>query len=141
MRLSKRGRPPLDAPKQQVALRLDPAVLAGLRATGPGWQTKANAVLKTWLAKRRKRPRRMRRRGRNRWLQGSGAHGRSWVFRYKFGGKERAMGLGSAADVSPAAAKAAARELRQVVRAGIDPIEARKARRQDPIPRPAPNGP
>jgi BrnA antitoxin of type II toxin-antitoxin system/Arm DNA-binding domain len=121
-----RGCPPLTAPKQQVTLRLDPEVLAGLRATGPGWQTKANAVLKTWLARRRKQPRRMRRRGRNLYLQVSGAHGRSWVFRYKFGGKERAMGLGSAADVS----LAAARELRQELRAGIDPIEARKARLQ-----------
>jgi BrnA antitoxin of type II toxin-antitoxin system/Arm DNA-binding domain len=110
----------------RLTLRLDPEVLAGLRATGPGWQTKANAVLKTWLARRRKRPRRMRRRGRNLYLQVSGAHGRSWVFRYKFGGKERAMGLGSAADVS----LAAARELRQELRAGIDPIEARKARLQ-----------
>jgi Arm DNA-binding domain/BrnA antitoxin of type II toxin-antitoxin system len=114
----------------RLTLRLDPEVLAGLRATGPGWQTKANAVLKTWLARRRKRPRRMRRRGRNLYLQVSGAHGRSWVFRYKFGGKERAMGLGSAADVSLAAAQAAARELRQELRAGIDPIEARKARLQ-----------
>jgi Arm DNA-binding domain/BrnA antitoxin of type II toxin-antitoxin system len=120
-----------------VTLRLDPAVLAGLRATGPGWQTKANAVLKAWLvspkrsegglAKRQQRGR-MQRRGRNLYLQVSGTHGRSWVFRYKFGGKERAMGLGSAADVSARAAKAAARELRQAVRAGIDPIEARKAR-------------
>ena len=121
--------------KPPATLRLDPVVLAGLRATGPGWQTKANAVLKAWLARRRKRPRRMRRRGRNLYLQVSGAHGRSWVFRYKFGGKERAMGLGSAADVSLAAAQAAAQELRQELRAGIDPIEARKARLQGSIPR------
>jgi hypothetical protein len=108
-----------------VTLRLDPAVLAGLRATGPGWQTKANAVLKAWLAKRQQRGR-MQRRGRNLYLQVSGTHGRSWVFRYKFQGKERAMGLGSAADVSLAAAQ----ELRQDLRAGIDPIAARKARLQ-----------
>ena len=36
-----------------VSLRLDPSVLAGLRATGPGWQTRANTVLKNWLARRR----------------------------------------------------------------------------------------
>lgn len=49
-KLIRRGRPPVAEKKQQVTLRLDPAVLAGLRATGPGWQTKANAVLKNWLA-------------------------------------------------------------------------------------------
>ena len=43
------------------------------------------------------------------------------------------MGLGSAADVSLAAARAAAHELRQELRAGIDPIEARKARLQGPM--------
>lgn len=59
-KLIRRGRPPLEAKKLQVTLRLDPVVLAGLRATGPGWQTKANAVLKAWLAdqKRRKAVRR-----------------------------------------------------------------------------------
>jgi Arm DNA-binding domain/BrnA antitoxin of type II toxin-antitoxin system len=120
--------------KPRVTLRLDPTVLAGLRATGPGWQTKANAVLKAWLAKAaRKRPRRMRKRGRNLYLQVSGAHGRSWVFRYTVGGRERAMGLGSAADVPLAMARAAAQALRLELRAGIDPIEARrKARLQAP---------
>jgi uncharacterized protein (DUF4415 family) len=48
-KLVRRGRPRLAAPKKQVTLRLDPAVVDGLRATGPGWQTKANAVLKYWL--------------------------------------------------------------------------------------------
>jgi hypothetical protein len=41
--------PPLAAKKLQGTLRLDPVVLAGLRATGPGWQTKVNAALKAWL--------------------------------------------------------------------------------------------
>lgn len=54
-RLVRRGRPPSAEKTQQVTLRLDPAVLAGLRATGPGWQTKANAVLKTWLANQKRR--------------------------------------------------------------------------------------
>jgi uncharacterized protein (DUF4415 family) len=54
-RLVRRGRPPTAAPKQQVTLRLDRAVLAALRATGPGWQTRANAALKAWLAQQRRR--------------------------------------------------------------------------------------
>jgi integrase len=44
-------------------------------------------------------------------------------------GKARAMGLGSAVDVTLAAARAAARECRQELQTGTDPIEARKARR------------
>jgi uncharacterized protein (DUF4415 family) len=54
-RLVRRGRPRSAAPKQQVTLRLDPAVLAALRATGPGWQTRVNAALKAWLAHQRRR--------------------------------------------------------------------------------------
>jgi uncharacterized protein (DUF4415 family) len=47
-----RGRPAgsLKAhPKIQTAIRLDPDVLVGLRATGRGWQTRANTILKEWL--------------------------------------------------------------------------------------------
>ena len=51
-KLVRRGRPRSTAPKRLVSLRLDPAVLEGLRATGPGWQTRANSVLKEWLAGR-----------------------------------------------------------------------------------------
>ena len=43
---AKRGRPKLDNPKTLVTLRLDPDVLARLRASGPGWQSKVNAILK-----------------------------------------------------------------------------------------------
>jgi uncharacterized protein (DUF4415 family) len=52
-KLVRRGRPPSAAPKRQVTLRLDGDVLSGLRATGPGWQTRANAALKAWLARQR----------------------------------------------------------------------------------------
>jgi len=45
-RLIRRGRPPLDAPKQAVKLRLDPEVLAYFRSTGPGWQTRINETLR-----------------------------------------------------------------------------------------------
>jgi len=44
-----RGRPPLESPKQCIAIRLDKDLLAGLRATGRGWQTRINAVLREAL--------------------------------------------------------------------------------------------
>jgi uncharacterized protein (DUF4415 family) len=47
----KRTRGPNKRPtKTQVAIRLDADVLEALRATGPRWQTRANSVLKAWLA-------------------------------------------------------------------------------------------
>ena len=49
-RLVRRGRPKLAKIKRQVTLRLDPEVIDGLRATGPGWQTRANAALADWLS-------------------------------------------------------------------------------------------
>jgi uncharacterized protein (DUF4415 family) len=39
------GRPPLAAPKQAVKVRLDADLLASLRASGRGWQTRVNAFL------------------------------------------------------------------------------------------------
>ena len=36
--------------KEQVAIRLDPEVVGAFRASGPGWQTRLNSVLKEWLA-------------------------------------------------------------------------------------------
>jgi uncharacterized protein (DUF4415 family) len=52
-RLVRRGRPPLERPKRQVTLRLDQDVLEALRATGPGWQTRANTILAEWLGRRK----------------------------------------------------------------------------------------
>jgi uncharacterized protein (DUF4415 family) len=46
----KRGRPPKAAPKVAVKLRLDPDLLEVLRATGPGWQTRANRILRERFA-------------------------------------------------------------------------------------------
>jgi uncharacterized protein (DUF4415 family) len=40
------GRPKLTSPKQQISVRLDPDVLAALRASGPGWQARMNQVLR-----------------------------------------------------------------------------------------------
>jgi uncharacterized protein (DUF4415 family) len=42
----RRGRPPLDNPKQAVKLRLDADVIAAYRKTGEGWQTRINADLR-----------------------------------------------------------------------------------------------
>ncbi|MDZ4319587.1 MAG: BrnA antitoxin family protein [Phenylobacterium sp.] len=44
--LTRRGRPPLDNPKRQVTLRLDGDLLDHLRATGPGWQSRINELLR-----------------------------------------------------------------------------------------------
>lgn len=43
---AKRGRPPKDAPKALVTIRLDPEVLERLRASGPGWQSRINDTLR-----------------------------------------------------------------------------------------------
>ena len=41
-----RGRPKLEAPKKLVTLRLDQDVVEKFRATGKGWQSRINEVLK-----------------------------------------------------------------------------------------------
>ncbi|MDR2011979.1 MAG: BrnA antitoxin family protein [Rhodanobacter sp.] len=54
-RAKKRGRPigsSKAAPKVQTAIRFDPDVLAALRATGRGWQTRVNEVMREWAAHR-----------------------------------------------------------------------------------------
>jgi uncharacterized protein (DUF4415 family) len=43
------GRPKLDAPKEQISVRLDQDVLAKLREAGPGWQSQINALLRQAL--------------------------------------------------------------------------------------------
>jgi uncharacterized protein (DUF4415 family) len=40
------GRPRLENPKKAINLRLDADVVAYFRATGPGWQTRINAMLR-----------------------------------------------------------------------------------------------
>jgi integrase len=49
--------------------------------------------------------------------------GRTWVLRATMGGKRRDMGLGGFPDVPLADARAAARKARELIRAGVDPIE------------------
>jgi integrase len=54
---------------------------------------------------------------------------RKWVFRFMRAGKRVEMGLGSAADVSLAEARERAADARRLVKAGKDPIAARRAER------------
>jgi uncharacterized protein (DUF4415 family) len=42
----RRGRPPLETPKEAVKLRLDADVVASFRASGAGWQTRMNEALR-----------------------------------------------------------------------------------------------
>jgi uncharacterized protein (DUF4415 family) len=48
-KLIARGRPKAVSPKEPVKLRLDADVLAALRATGEGWQTRINDTLRASL--------------------------------------------------------------------------------------------
>lgn len=50
MQPSRRGRPKLDAPKVEVKIRLDASTVERLRSSGPGWQTRVNALLGRMLA-------------------------------------------------------------------------------------------
>jgi integrase len=70
--------------------------------------------------------------GGNLYLSISANGGRRWVFMYRFAGKQREMGLGSAsrAGTSLARARDLAAEARMALAAGLDPLEVRKAARQ-----------
>ncbi len=45
MKPSRRGRPKLETPKIEVKIRLDAKTVEHLRGSGPGWQTRVNALL------------------------------------------------------------------------------------------------
>ena len=45
MKPSRRGRPKSEAPKVEVKIRLDASTVERLRGSGPGWQTRVNALL------------------------------------------------------------------------------------------------
>lgn len=51
----KRGRPPKAARKRAINIRLSPEVLEFFRATGPGWQTRVDEVLKSHVVRGAKR--------------------------------------------------------------------------------------
>jgi hypothetical protein len=65
------------------------------------------------------------------YLQIAPGGGKSWLFRFMLAGKSREMGLGPVGEpprgVTLAAARLAAAEARQLLRAGVDPIEQRAA--------------
>jgi uncharacterized protein (DUF4415 family) len=49
LKIRKRG--PQKTPKKvPISIRLSPDVAEGLRATGSGWQVRADGVLRSWLA-------------------------------------------------------------------------------------------
>ncbi|WJR67246.1 BrnA antitoxin family protein [Neorhizobium sp. CSC1952] len=43
---ARRGRPPVEKPRQHVSLRLDPDVIDHYKATGKGWQSRMNDDLR-----------------------------------------------------------------------------------------------
>ena len=53
MKPSRRGRPRLEAPKVEVKIRLDADTVTHLRNSGPGWQTRVNALLVQLVAQGR----------------------------------------------------------------------------------------
>ena len=48
----RRGRPPKVITKRPINIRLSPEVLEYFRATGPGWQTRVDEILKEHVAGR-----------------------------------------------------------------------------------------
>jgi len=53
MLLKLRRRGPQKAPRKiPVSMRLSPEVVEGLRATGNGWQRRADEALRSWLAEK-----------------------------------------------------------------------------------------
>ncbi|MTW21562.1 BrnA antitoxin family protein [Allochromatium palmeri] len=43
------GRPKAEHPKERITIRFDQDVMAAFRATGPGWQTRMNDVLREYI--------------------------------------------------------------------------------------------
>ena len=56
--------------------------------------------------------------------------GRTWILRASVGGRRRDMGLGGYPDVTLAGARDAARNARELIRQGVDPVERAKAARK-----------
>jgi uncharacterized protein (DUF4415 family) len=48
-----RGRPRLEQPKASLTMRIDADTLDALKATGPGWQTRVNDLLRKAVKSRR----------------------------------------------------------------------------------------
>jgi hypothetical protein len=54
----------------------------------------------------------------------------SWILRYERGGRERAMGLGALVDFSLAEARQRAKAKRQLLADDIDPLDHKRAERE-----------
>src|SRR6516162_2158527 len=63
-------------------------------------------------------------------LQISDSGAKSWVLRYERHGTERMMGLGSASDFTLKEARERARQARQLLADGIDPLASKRADKQ-----------
>ena len=63
------------------------------------------------------------------WLQVSDTGSKAWLFRYMRFGRARQMGLGALHTVSLAEARERAKQARQLLLDGTDPIEAKRAQR------------
>ncbi len=50
-KLVRRGRPKSEIHANNISIRLDPKVESYFRATGKGWQSRINSVLKEWVEK------------------------------------------------------------------------------------------
>jgi integrase len=64
------------------------------------------------------------------YLQVSEAETKSWIFRYTLAGRSREMGLGPLHTISLAEARVRATACRQLLLDGVDPIEARDAKKR-----------
>lgn len=60
-------------------------------------------------------------------LQVTRSGGRTWLLRVKVGAKRREIGLGGYPDVTLAQARQRARETKEMIRQGVDPVEERRA--------------
>src|ERR1700674_2821653 len=67
--------------------------------------------------------------GRGLYLQVTPTGARSWLLRYERGGRERAMGLGPVDTFTLDEARERARKARQLLKDGIDPLDARNEER------------
>jgi integrase len=67
------------------------------------------------------------------YLQVTGTGGRSWLFRYRFNGKEHRIGLGSAAAVPLKLARQLAAKARQLRATGVDPLAEKREQRSESL--------
>jgi integrase len=89
----------------------------------------ARAIARLTAVRVRTAPKGMHADGGGLWLHVNQAGARSWIFRFMLRGRAREMGLGPVHTIGLAEARKLAQQCRQQLLEGIDPIEARQARR------------